>query len=607
MNALSKEVRLPAHLDRLTDPDLDLRRVRGIVRVGAEEMFVALGGRGRDCFYRLSIDGSALKPMGLFASVDGLYPGDDTGAMVLSEGAIWRVDLNGKKGRVLVLPDGMIACDVKWGAHGVVVCALVDRRKGPGQRSPVIYPKNRGQVVLCRYTSVEGWQDLVQVPEGCGGLSASANGRRMAWREPVNAVQEEAQRAEFCGFDLSDGAVRRLTEGAGKARRVLMALDGASLLYEANHERERPITTHTDLWWMRWDGSERMNLTEGGRCIDRFGWGADEKAVWVSFVEGLSLSTEVLALDGTPEGTFADLDASADIAWMPDGLPVFETENMEKFPAIWTGTRRVPLPQPENYEDLQVLDVAWEAPDGLAIEGVLYEAEGVRKNAPLLVNAHGGPAAPVENIRSEAVRHRHLLRAGYRVFRPAFRGSLGFGDAFAQANIGCQGNDDLSDIISGVDFLVEEGLADPNHVGIFGGSYGGYMTLRAMAMTDRFCAGAALYGFIDNRRMSLETGDVTYETEYVAPLSWPLTEAVRRSDVFPHLGKISAPLLLLHGQDDPVCPLSESKVVCQALLQMGVPTGLVAYPGEGHGFRKKRNRRDCARRMLAWFLTYLAP
>jgi dienelactone hydrolase len=418
-------------------------------------------------------------------------------------------------------------------------------------------------------------------------------------------VPEEAQRGELFGYDLAEGVVRPLTQGAGKLKRVFLASDGESLIYEANFESERPITTHTDLWWTNWDGSEQVNLTEGGRYIDQFGWGPKEKTVWVSFIEGLNLQTEVLALDGTPEGSFADLDASSAIAWMADGLAVFETEDAERYPAIWTGTRRVPLPQHENYEDLQVSDLEWESSDGLRVAGVLYESENTRGCGPLLVNAHGGPAAPVENLRSDAVRHRHLLRAGYRVLRPAFRGSLGFGDDFAQGNIACQGRDDLADIITGIDFLIDEGLADEDRVGIFGGSYGGYMTLRALAATNRFRAGVALYGFIDNRRMTLETGDFTYENEYVAPLSWPITDAIRKGDVFPILGDITSPLLLMHGDKDPICPVSESLVTGRALEAQGVPVGVVVYPGEGHGFRRRRNQRDCARRMLAWFLNYI--
>ena len=607
MDVLVDDVKLPSHLDRLTDTDLDLRRVRGMVRVGTELMFVALSGHGHHCFFKLATEGTMLEPVDVFDSVDQIWPGDDTGALVESDGAIWRVDLDGQKGRVLTIPDGAVSYDVKWGAQGLVVCALVDRTEDPDPKAPWFYPVPRKKMTLCRYASTQGWRDLAEVPEGCRGLTISHDGRRMAWREALNVVPEEAQRGEFYGYDLDTGKVEKLTEGAGRAGRVLMASDGLTLLYEANHETELPITTHTDLWWLSWDRSERVNLTESGRCIELFGWGPSEKTVWVSFVEGLEIRTEVLALDGTPEGTFGDLDAVSDIIWMPDGLAVFETEDPERFPTIWTGSRRVPLPQPESYEDLQVLEMEWESSDGLAIEGVLYEADGVAGRAPVLVSVHGGPASSVENVRSEAVRYRHLLRAGYRVFRPAFRGSLGFGDDFAQGNIGCQGQADLEDIVSGVDFLIEEGMASRDQVGIFGGSYGGYMTLRALAATDRFQAGVALYGFIDNRRMTLETGDFTYETEYLEPLSWPITERVRKSDVFPHLGSITSPLLLLHGDRDPICPLSESNVTCRALEALGVPVGLVVYPGEGHGFRKKKNRRDSARRMLAWFLTHLSP
>ncbi len=602
---LSDIIRLPSHLDRLTDTQLDLRRVRGIVRVGDETLFVALSGRGRDSFFKLALDGGPLKPMGVFDSVDDILPGDDTGALVEAEGAIWRVGLDGQKGRLISLPQGVISYDVKWGEHGLVMCALVDREEERNSKDPWFYPVPRKKVTLCRYASTEGWHDLATVNAGCGSLSMSADGQRLAWREAINMVPEEAQRGELLGYDLADGVVRPLTQGAGKLKRVLLASDGESLIYEANHESERPITTHTDLWWMNWDGSEQVNLTEGGRYIDQFGWGPKEKTVWVSFIEGLDLQTEVLALDGTPEGSFADLDASSAIVWMADGLAVFETEDAERYPAIWTGTRRVPLPQHENYEDLQVSDLEWESSDGLRIAGVVYESENTRGRGPLLVNAHGGPAAPVENLRSDAVRYRHFLRAGYRVFRPAFRGSLGFGDDFAQGNIACQGRDDLADIVTGIDFLVDEGLADADRVGIFGGSYGGYMTLRALAVTNRFRAGVALYGFIDNRRMTLETGDFTYESEYVAPLAWPITDAVRKSDVFPVLGDIAAPLLLMHGDKDPICPVSESLVTGRALEAKGVPVGVVVYPGEGHGFRRRRNQRDCARRMLAWFLNYI--
>ena len=116
-----------------------------------------------------------------------------------------------------------------------------------------------------------------------------------------------------------------------------------------------------------------------------------------------------------------------------------------------------------------------------------------------------------------------------------------------------------------------------------------------------------MYGFVDNRWMTLETGDFTYETEYVAPLSWPPTDESRGADVFPHLGEIDAPLLLMHGDRDAICPMSHSVVTYRALERRGVQTALVIYPGMGHGLRIPRFQHDSARRLLAWFLEYLPP
>ena len=345
----------------------------------------------------------------------------------------------------------------------------------------------------------------------------SSDGRRMVWIEPLNEAPEEARRAVFCAYDVVDGEIWRLAEGAGRAVHAIVAPDGSGVVYQANHEADRPITTHCDLWWISWGTEDRRKLTGGGRCIVDFGWGSGCNRVWLSAVDGHEMKTEVLSLDGQDCGPVDA--ATSGVAWLPDGTATFETERLESYPSLMAGEREVGLPHPEGFEDFRVIPVRWTAPDGLQVEGIVCEVEGTPTNAPILVRIHGGPASPVEALRSQAVRYRHLLRAGYRVFVPAFRGSLGYGDAFAQANIGCQGQTDLDDVLSGIDHLAASGLGDGERSGIFGGSYGGYLTLRALAMTDRFQAGVAMYGFVDNRWMTLETGDFTYETEYVAPLS----------------------------------------------------------------------------------------
>ena len=605
MDILSPDYRLPSHLDRLTDPELDLRRVKRLIPMAGNALVAAVRGPDGCALFWLGPRAKRLRPLGGSEPVEEVWPLRQEALIVRCEGALWRLGLDGQRAKLLDLPDGLLSADVSWGSKGLVLAALVDARETPPEEAPRLYPSPRRMAGLSRYTPVQGWTDLAEVPAESGPLSASSDGERIVWPEYLNAVPEEAERGEICGFDVASGELRRLTEGAGRVRRALMAPDGTGLLYQANHEAERPITTHTDIWWMAWDGAERRNLTGGGRSISDFGWTGEAGRVWMSTVEGLDRGAEVVTLDGSRGAGLDGPSPTGPVATLSDGTVMYETEGQDRFPEIRAGSRTVPVPQAEAYDDLLATVVRWTSPDGLAVEGAVFETTDSSPRTPLLVVAHGGPAAPVEAVKGQAVRYRHFLRAGYRVFVPAYRGSLGFGDSFAGANIGCQGEADLDDIVSGVDRLVRGGRASADQVGILGGSYGGYMTLRALAMTDRFRAGVARYPFIDNVWMTLETGDFTYITEYAGPMSWPVPDALRKSDVLPHLGSIRSPLLLLHGDRDPICTLSQSTATYRARDHLGVPAGLVVYPGEGHGFRKNENVRDCERRTLGWFLEHL--
>jgi dienelactone hydrolase len=597
-NALRPNLTLSDERERDVDPDVDLVRVNRILKLADGPIVCTFSACLPDTDTRVfKVEGPGeLKPVPGLKDIDKLWPAGGR-LMVMADGAIDLVDLDGDRSRLLDLPDGIGSIDVSWN-DGIRIGAIQEgeRREGPG-----LFPAVRESDSLQSYSPQTGWVQVAEIPSGCWGLSLSGDGSRCAWVEPVNIVPEEAMRGEFRVCDFGTGEVSNLTEGAGQARSILMAKDGSGLVYRANFQSKKPITTHTDLWWHPWGSETPKRLTTGGRCIDHFDW-LDDRTIWVSFIHGVSRVTETIDLDGN--ANTIGIPATSDIATNGDGF-ICEAGDADRLPFLSFKDQVVKIPQPDDFEDLQIRVVDWNASDGLPIKGVIYEAKDTRDGAPLLVKAHGGPAGDVEANRGVAVRHRALIRAGYRVFEPAFRGSIGFGDDFLGANIGCQGVKDLDDIVTGVDKLVEDGLADSDRVGIFGGSYGGYMTFRAVAVTDRFKTGVALYGFIDNRWMTLETGDFTYEDEYIAPVTWPMKQDAVKSDVFSHLQEINCPLLMLHGDQDPICTLSQSKIVYRALAHRGIETGLVVYPGEGHGFRKPEHRRDCARRTLAWFEEFL--
>ena len=129
MDVLLDDVKLPSHLDRLTDTALDLKRVQGMVRVGPDVLFVILSGS----LFKLTAERAVLEPV--FDSVTRLWSADENCALVESEGALWRVDLDGTKGRLLTIPRGTISYDVKWGIRGLVVGALCGSPRVCGSQS----------------------------------------------------------------------------------------------------------------------------------------------------------------------------------------------------------------------------------------------------------------------------------------------------------------------------------------------------------------------------------------------------------------------------------------------------------------------------------------
>jgi len=311
-------------------------------------------------------------------------------------------------------------------------------------------------------------------------------------------------------------------------------------------------------------------------------------------------------------------------SWNPrTGKAVYAVESAEEFEGLWdesTG-ERTSLPQSRRLGDLRVEIIEWEGPGGLMVSGALYytvkTSPGRRR---VVVYAHGGPTMPWPILRgnfSNEMRRKEpnftaLLRAGYLVFVPLYRGTLGFGDKLSMALIGFQGSreGELGDILSGVSHVQRtHKLAARGPVGIFGESYGGYLTIRLL--TDPVCSkvfkcGVAMYGYTNNRDMSFLTGDYTWEQEFIGELgNEPI---VREEDISDDdLARISSPLLLLHGDEDDVCPLSHSEQVEVALRHRGVPTELKVYEGEGHGFKHSESMCDRDQRILEWFLQHLPP
>jgi dipeptidyl aminopeptidase/acylaminoacyl peptidase len=246
--------------------------------------------------------------------------------------------------------------------------------------------------------------------------------------------------------------------------------------------------------------------------------------------------------------------------------------------------------------------VHWISDDGTAIEGLLLRPAGAPERAPLrtLVLLHGGPYSDRYALGFQSVP-LYFAAHGYQVFMPNFRSSGGYGTAFMMRRRADWGGQDWRDVQSGIDTLVRSGLADGTKLGVYGGSYGGYLSAWAITQTTRFKAAAVLAGAVDVAALYGQSDVQKYRAFEFGGPPWATPEDWRRVSPMSYIQNARTPTLIMIGEADARVPYPQGQELYRALTALGVPTEFVHYPREGHGLREPRHRADQLERMLAWF------
>jgi dipeptidyl aminopeptidase/acylaminoacyl peptidase len=251
-------------------------------------------------------------------------------------------------------------------------------------------------------------------------------------------------------------------------------------------------------------------------------------------------------------------------------------------------------------------NVSWSAPDGTTIEGVLCTPPG-EGPFPLVLHVHGGPIGAYQRswrMRDYAVPL--LVSRGYAVLHPNPRGSSGRGQEFAAAVVGDMGGADTDDYLSGIDAMIERGIADPARIGTMGVSYGGFMSAWLVTQDQRFKAAVA-------GSPVTEWFSFTFTSNIPRWGLWFLdgadpevtgTQVHTRSPVM-HASKARTPTLLTAGARDRCTPAGQAREFHQALVGHGIDSELVIYPGEGHGVSRFPAVTDYLTRLLTWFERYM--
>lgn len=266
-------------------------------------------------------------------------------------------------------------------------------------------------------------------------------------------------------------------------------------------------------------------------------------------------------------------------------------------------------PQVDTWKLPQLQLVQWQAPDGVEVEGVLELPPDYKpgQKVPTVLEIHGGPTGSSPYRLMYWIYGRTLLPAkGYAVFCPNYRGSTGYGDKFLEQLIGRENDIEVADILSGVDALVERGIADPDKLGVSGWSNGGYLTNCLIARTQRFKAassGAGVFDFALQWGIEDTPGHVI---NFATGQPWEKPEEYQRGSPLFAADKITTPTLIHVGAGDERVPAAHSRMLYRTLrFYRNVPTELVIYPGEGHGLTKYNHRKAKMEWDLAWYEKYI--
>ena len=234
--------------------------------------------------------------------------------------------------------------------------------------------------------------------------------------------------------------------------------------------------------------------------------------------------------------------------------------------------------------------LTWPTEGGTLVHGLFYPPSSVGFQGigrpPAILHVHGGPTA--QAVAGFHAQTQFFTTRGYAVLQVNHRGSTGYGTAYVEALRGQWGVADVADIISGAQYLIDQGLASAQHLVIMGGSAGGYTVLQALVRHPGFFrAAVCLYGIANLFTLAATTHK--FEAHYLDSLLGPLPDAAalyrERSPLFT-ADRLRDPIVLFQGEEDQVVPKAQAEALVASLVRRGVPYEYHVYAGEGHGWRK---------------------
>ncbi|MEQ1519060.1 MAG: S9 family peptidase, partial [Usitatibacteraceae bacterium] len=389
-------------------------------------------------------------------------------------------------------------------------------------------------------------------------------------------------------FDPSSSKLFMLTNEGGEFAR-LRTYDLASGAMKDHEKANWDIVT---TYFSR-DGRYRVTaVNQDGSTVIRIVEGAEEKPVKLPALPGGEIRGVTFSKSGAHMAFYLNGDRS------PNNLYVYDFKTKQAKALTQTLSKEIDA---KDLVETQV--VRFKSFDGMEIPNIFYKPHGASatNKVPALVYVHGGPGG--QTTRGYSAQLQYLANHGYAVLGINNRGSSGYGKTFFGADDRKHGREPLWDCIEAKTYLASLGYIDAERIGIIGGSYGGYMTLAAMAFRpEAFKVGVDIFG-VSNWLRTLESIPPYWESFRKAlyeEIGDPVKDKeflIATSPLF-HAKEIRKPLIVIQGANDPRVIKPESDEIVEAVKKNGVPVEYVVFPDEVHGFSKKKNSMEANRKIL---------
>ena len=457
-----------------------------------------------------------------------------------------------------------------------------------------------------------------------GRFNWSPDGKEIAFDHRINSANANGGTANISVVNVASGAVRALVTTDGPDANPVWSPDGTRIAFQSAMASPSYFYTNSHV---------AVVSAAGGKIEDLSAAFDEDPGIIKWTAKGIMMSASartwsyLYALD--PATKKVTRFAAAD-AWIGNGFTLsadasnvaFTASDPADFPEVYVAPLATMKPkkltdmaaQTAAWDKAPIEVVSWTSKDGASIEGVLHKPVGflAGKKYPLLVVIHGGPTGVSRPIPFNSAGQYPIdlwVAKGALVLEPNYRGSAGYGEKFRSLNVRNLGVGDAWDVLSGVDYLIKQGMADPDRVGTMGWSQGGYISaFLATHDAARFKAISVGAGISNWMTYYVNTDITPFTRQYLKGTPWDDPDIYAKTSPMTYIKGAKTPTLIQHGATDQRVPLPDAFELYRGLQDVGVPSKLIVYrgfEGIGHGPSRPKSSRALMQHNYDWFNAYI--